>query len=62
MGANWRIVVLSAVIVGVAGFSAARITSARSACLADGGTYALASLSCTAKPRPIYLNRGILRG
>ena len=58
--ARWLVV--GALLVAVGTFAAYRIAAARTACLADGGEYALATLTCTAKPRPIILQRGILRG
>ena len=58
--ARWLVV--GALVAAVGAFATYRIATARSACLADGGSYALATLTCTAKPRPIILQRGILRG
>lgn len=56
-----RILVIGAFATAIGAFAAYRMAAQRTACLAQGGSYELASLRCTAKPRPIILQRGILR-
>lgn len=57
-----RLVVLGGVILGVLAYAGVRVDHARTACLGSGGIYEIASLTCSEKPRPIYLDRGIRRG
>lgn len=62
MSARIRFMVVGALVFGIGAFAAYRVTTHRTACLAAGGSYDVASLTCTAKGRPIILQRGILRG
>ena len=62
MSTRARLLVLIGLVTGLAAYTVLRVSWARDACRAGGGTYDLVRVSCTEKPRPIYLDRGISRG
>lgn len=55
---SWAVVGL---VLAVLVFAGIRVVQARASCIASGGSYELTSLSCTGRPPPIILQRGILR-
>jgi hypothetical protein len=61
MSGPQRTLIIIGMLATIAAFAAYRVQAAANACRAAGGTWRTLTLECTTKPRPIILQRDLLR-
>lgn len=61
MSGPQRTMIILAMLATIAAFAVYRVQAAATACRAAGGSWRALTLECTTKPRPIILQRDLMR-